>query len=109
MKVKGETFKAIREDNMISQSQIAKFLNVDKSLIYKFESNEFLLSIDLLERSADLFGCSVCAFYEKDVATSQLKTVFAKSDSTTLEFEELVMINRIALNLMMMEELVKDI
>ena len=105
MKVKGETFKAIREDNMISQSQIAKYLDVEQSVISKFEKNELLLSVDLLEKSADLFGCSVRVFFEEDVAKSEMNTVFHKADSTMFELEDLAMINRIALNLMKMEEL----
>lgn len=108
MKAKGETFKVLRENSKITQSQIAKFLNVDQSLISKFETNERLLSIDLLEKCADLFGCSVRVFFEEEIARSELKMSFRKTGSTMLELEDLAMINRIAMSLRMLEEMDKE-
>lgn len=108
MKAKGDTFKTIRENNKITQSQIAKYLNVDQSLISKFESNERVLSIDLLEKSADLFGCSVRVFFENDFSKPELKTAFRIAGSNLLELEDMAMINRIAMNLSMLEELDKE-
>ena len=108
MKAKGESFKTLRESNKITQSQMAKFLNVDQSYISKFETNERQLSIDLLEKSSDLFGCSVRVFFEDDVEIPKLKTAFRMANTSNIELEDLAIINRIALNLEMMEKLEKE-
>jgi transcriptional regulator with XRE-family HTH domain len=108
MKAKGETFKALRESQKITQSQMAKYLNVDQSYISKFETNERQLSIDLLEKSSNLFGCSVRVFFEDGFKLSDMKTAFRKSNSNMIELEDLALINRIALNLEMMEKLNKE-
>ena len=108
MKTKGETFKALRESNKITQSQMANFLNVDQSYISKFETNERQLSIDLLEKCSDLFGCSVRVFFEENIEMPPLKTAFRFASTNLIELNDLAMINRIALNLEMMEKLEKE-
>jgi transcriptional regulator with XRE-family HTH domain len=108
MKTKGETFKALRESSKITQSQMANFLNVDQSYISKFEANERQLSIDLLEKCSDLFGCSVRVFFEENIEMPTLKTAFRIASANFIELTDLAMINRIALNLEMMEKLEKE-
>ncbi|NLC41576.1 MAG: helix-turn-helix transcriptional regulator, partial [Erysipelothrix sp.] len=53
-----ENFKNLRNKVGISQSQLADFLNLDQSLISKFEKGERSLEVSALERSCALFGCT---------------------------------------------------
>lgn len=105
MKTKGETFKALRESNRITQSQMATFLHVNQNFISKFETNECQLSIDLLEKCSDLFGCSVRVFFEENVDMPSLKMSLCIADTNLIELTDLAMINRIILNLDMMKQL----
>lgn len=105
MKAKGEVFRKLRESQKITQKQIANFLSVDQSLISKFETNERQLGIELLEKCSDLFGCSVRVFFE-DIETETLfGTAFRTTATGEIELDVIAKLNRIALNLMMMEEM----
>ncbi|MGB7595163.1 MAG: helix-turn-helix transcriptional regulator [Erysipelotrichaceae bacterium] len=108
MKTKGEMFKMLRECNKITQSQMADFLNVDQSYISKFEADERQLSIDLLEKCSDLFGCSVKVFFEETTEMPAMKMAFRTANTNSIELKDLAMINRIAMNLEMMEKLEKE-
>ena len=54
----GNNIKILRDNMGFSQSTIARFLNVDQSLISKVEKGERSLSTDMLEKLACLFGIS---------------------------------------------------
>jgi transcriptional regulator with XRE-family HTH domain len=58
----GSELKALRERSGFTQSNIAKYLKVDQSLISKFETGERTLSADMLEKLAVLFGVDLTAF-----------------------------------------------
>lgn len=104
MRAKGERFKSLREHHQIKQKQMADFLGVDQSLISKFENNERLLNIELLEKSADLFGCSVMEFFKENEDTS-LRIAFRAESINEIDFEAIAKLNRIAMNLMLMEKI----
>ena len=55
----GNRFKAVRTMNGYTQEQIARFLDVDRTLITKFEKGERALGIADLERACGLFGCDL--------------------------------------------------
>ena len=57
----GKNIKTLRVEMGLSQSNIASFLNVDQSLISKVEKGERILSADMLEKLACLFGVSIDA------------------------------------------------
>ena len=75
----GNNIKTLRDGMGFNQSNIARFLNVDQSLISKVEKGERILSADMLEKLASLFGVSVDAIEDsrKDREISQLTAQLA--------------------------------
>ena len=60
----GKRFNELREKSGFTQSQIAEYLSVDQSYISKCEKNERQFSTDVLEKAAELFGCTMNYFLD---------------------------------------------
>lgn len=103
----GNNIKILRDNMGFSQSTIARFLNVDQSLISKVEKGERSLSTDMLEKLACLFGISIDAIESNTIETSSLSFSFRASDLSAEDLEAISAINRIALNSEYMAELLK--
>ena len=103
----GENIKALRDKMGFSQTSIARFLNVDQSLISKVEKGERSLSVDMLEKLACLFGVSINAIESSTIETSTLSVAFRASDLSLEDLEAISAINRIALNSEYMAEILK--
>jgi len=104
----GEKFKKIREDSGLTQAQIANYLNVDQSYISRYEKNERQLSVDLLEKLSNLFGCSTEYFTSpENNKYKSLPFALRAKNITTEDLKTIAAINKIALNLRSMESLLK--
>lgn len=103
----GNNIKILRDNMGFSQSTIARFLNVDQSLISKVEKGERSLSTDMLEKLACLFGISIDAIESNSIEASNLSFAFRASDLSAEDLEAISAINRIALNSEYMAELLK--
>lgn len=103
----GNNIKRLREGIGFTQSNIARFLNVDQSLISKVEKGERMLSTDMLEKLACLFGVSVDAIEGSTIEAPSMSFAFKASDLSAEELEAISSINRIALNSEYMAELLK--
>ena len=103
----GNNIKTLRDGMGFTQSTIARFLNVDQSLISKVEKGERILSADMLEKLTCLFGVSVDAIEGSDIEASSLSFAFRASDLSVEDLEAISAINRIALNSEYMAELLK--
>jgi transcriptional regulator with XRE-family HTH domain len=102
----GENAKRARESIGFSQASVADFLNVDQSLISKFEKGDRTLQSDILERLANLLGCKVADFErEGGVPEQQLKTAYRASGLAVNDMETIHDIRRIAINLFFMTDL----
>ncbi len=55
----GLTLKRLREEKGYSQAQLAKKLNISKSSISKYESNQSVPSIETLTRLSLIYGVSL--------------------------------------------------
>lgn len=103
----GEKFKRLRESSNLSQAQIAAYINVDQSLISRYEKNERQLSVDLLEKLSNLFGCSIEYFTSDDSKYKPLPFALRADNFQAEDLESLAVVNRIALNLRKMEGILK--
>ena len=102
----GQNAKLAREANGFSQTTIAKFLNVDQSMISKFEKGERSLQSDMLERLANLYGYNVADLSSKTGGPEQrIKTAYRSSWLSANDLEIIHDIKRIGLNLFFMTEL----
>ena len=107
-KTVGENIRALRENAEFTQNNLARFMNVDQSLISKVEKGERTLSADMLEKLAALFGVTVEQIEEQPIATSKLSFVFRGSDFSVEEMEAMAAINKIALNSEFMRVMLKE-
>jgi len=102
----GENAKHARESNGFSQSNVADFLNVDQSLISKFEKGDRNLQSDMLERLANLYGYNVSDFECRGgVPAQRIRTAFRSSGISADDMEAIHDIKRIAMNLFFMADL----
>jgi len=96
--ITGKNIKALREERGFNQINIASFLNVDQSLISKFEKGERNLSVDMLNKLACLFGVTAESLENSMLETSKLSFAYRAGDLTSEDMETISIINRIALN-----------
>jgi len=94
----GATLKALRERSGFTQSNIAKYLKVDQSLISKFETGERALTADMLEKLAVLFGVNLTAFDNAVDHVRPLTFALRASEINEEDLDAISAINRIALN-----------
>ena len=104
----GKRFSELRNRNGFTQSQIASFLEVDQSYISKCEKNERQFSIDVLERAAELFGCTVDYFGNESCEFEQIPIALRAKNITTEDLSTIAAMNKIALNLRFMESLLEE-
>ena len=103
----GKRFCELRKKSGLTQSQIAHFLDVDQSYISKCEKNERQFSVDVLEKAAELFGCTVDCFGNESCEFEQTPMALRAKNITTEDLSSLAALNKIALNLRFMEGLLE--
>jgi len=100
-----ENIKALREQSGFTQSNLAKYLNVDQSLISKFEKNERSLTSDMLDKLAALFGVTTESFCLESIPANRISFALRASEINEDDLETISAINRIALNSNFMTQL----
>lgn len=101
----GEHIKSLREQSGFTQSNIAKYLKVDQSLISKIEKGERLITSDMLDKLATLFGITTESFNNDLISTKQISFALRASEINEDDLETISAINRIALNVNFMTQL----
>jgi transcriptional regulator with XRE-family HTH domain len=104
----GTTLKSLRERSGFTQSNIAKYLKVDQSLISKYETGERALTSDMLEKLAALFGVTPAAFNDPAGQSNSLTLALRASEVNEEDLDAIAAINRIALNCNFMTHLLED-
>lgn len=64
----GQKLKTLREENGMSQSELADELNVSRQAVYKWESNKGYPDIENLIRISDIFDVTIDEMIRKDKA-----------------------------------------
>lgn len=104
----GKRFKELREQSGFTQSQIAEYLKVDQSYISKCEKGERQFSVDLLEKTGNLFGCSLDYFMNPECQYAPIPFALRAEGITTEDLETIAAMNKVALNLRYMEDLLEE-
>lgn len=103
-------FKELRESSNLTQVQIANFLNIDQSYVSKFEKGERKLSVDILEKICNLFGCTLKYFEIEDEKYTPMSIAFRSNTLQNEDLETISAINKVALNIrfinLMLEEVI---
>lgn len=94
----GSRFKDVRQRSGYTQEQMAKFLELDRTMITKFEKGERALGIADLERACGLFGCSLKVL--RGLENYQPMAVAYRAKDMTIEDMEAVRkVQKIILNM----------
>lgn len=101
----GRNIKKLREKSGLNQKQVAEFLELDQSMVSEIEKGEANISLDLINKLANLFCCPVSSIVLSD---ETLKSgINYKSDLITKEdLDSLALINKIVLNQYEMDRIV---
>jgi len=104
----GENIKALREQSGFTQSNLAKYLNVDQSLISKIEKNERSMTSDMLDKLSELFGVTNEILIKGAIPKNRISIALRSSEINEDDLETISTINRITLNLNFMTQLLGD-
>lgn len=103
----GERFSELRKKSGFTQTQLSEYLDVDQSYISKCEKNERQFSTDVLEKAAELFGCTMDYFVNESCEFVQIPIALRAKNITTEDLDTIAAMNKIALNLRFMEDLLE--
>ena len=103
----GKRFNELREGSRFTQSQIAEYLDVDQSYISKCEKNERQFSVDVLEKAAELFGCTIDYFVDESSEFVPMPISLRAKSVDEEDLKSIAAMNKIALNLRFMEGLLE--
>lgn len=105
----GNNIKLLREQSGFTQSNLARYLKVDQSLISKIEKNERALTSDMLDKLAALFGIAVEGFYQDTIPVNRISFALRASEIDEDDLKTISDINRIVLNLNFMTNMLGGI
>lgn len=103
----GSRIKRLREDSNISQTQIATYLGIDQSMVSKIENGERNPNIELIDKLSVLFGCLIDSIEAEEKCNTSLEIAFRASIINNDDLEAIASINRIALNLREMKNILR--
>ena len=107
-KIIGKNIRLLRDSADFTQSNLARYMGVDQSLIARIEKGDRSISADMLEKLVSLFGVTVEQIESQPFATSKLSFAFRGSEFTVSEMEAIAAINKIALNSEFMRVILKE-
>ncbi len=85
----GQNLKMYRDKLGYTQDHVAKFLEIDRSLVSFYENSEREISIVHLHRIADLFGIEIEDLLEEDNSKANVNLAFAFRNEGLLEEEDI--------------------
>lgn len=100
-------FSEVRKKSGFTQSIMAEYLDVDQSYISKCEKGERQFSVDVLDKAAELFGCTVDYFVNESSEFSQMPIALRAKSVAIEDLNTISAMNKIALNLRFMEGLLE--
>jgi transcriptional regulator with XRE-family HTH domain len=100
--------KQLRKESKITQEQLAKYLGVDQTMITKLENGTRSLNVLLIEKICNLFGCSDTYLLGEDDVYIPLNFAFRSNGIQTEDLESIAVINKIAMNIRYMNEMIGD-
>lgn len=101
-------FKELRESSNLTQIQLANFLNIDQSYISKFEKGERNISVDILEKVCDLFGCDLKYFEDEKEEYIPMEIAFRSNKIQTEDLEVISAINKVAMNIRFINSMLEE-
>lgn len=84
----GEKLKQLREENGISQDDIAKLLNLHRGTISKYETGSLSADDDIKKRIADYFGVSLDWMFDRSNKKFMDKNLLVKESGSQYLYEK---------------------
>ncbi|TDP48629.1 helix-turn-helix domain-containing protein [Aminicella lysinilytica] len=109
MKNIGEIVKRLRTDSGLNQNQLGEYLGVGQTMIAKIEKDERNLTTDQIDKLCALFGCDMAYLLGEKEKCNQLKFAFRSKNASLEVLTSVAAVNKIALNLRMLNELLEDV
>lgn len=103
-----ERLKYLRKESKITQDQLAQFLSVDQSMITKLENGTRRLCITMVDKICSLFGYSEEFLLGESDDYIPLNFTFRSTGIEAEDLESIAEVNKIAVNLKYMNELMED-
>lgn len=109
MRIVGKNIKVLRKNSLLSQGNLALFLNVDQSYVSKIENGERIISSDMLEKISELFGVTVENIMTEASDFKAISFALRADQIGTEDLETIRSINKLALNLNFMQNLIEEV
>ena len=104
----GKRIKELREQTDLRQNQVAAYLGVDQSYLSKIESGERSISVDQLDRLAELYGCDLAIINDPSTTAKPIQISLRARDITLEDMNIIATINHIASNSKYMAKKLKE-
>ncbi len=102
--------KTLREANNFTQEQISEFIGIGRSAYANYESGEREIPLEVLEKTAALFGCELSLFFEEDarMVQAELSCAFRANNLSSADMREVSDFKNIVLNYLKMDKLLAE-
>ena len=100
--------KSLRKESRLTQEQMASYLEVDQSFVTKLENGTRKLNVDLIEKLCSLFGCTEEYLMGESGDYLPLNFAFRSGAIQAEDLQSIAVLNRIAMNLLCMDELMGE-
>ena len=109
-KIIGQNLCKLRKANGFTQEQVANYLKINRSTYSNYELGDREMPLDLLEKSADLFGCDLSLLFEdnESVVDEMMVCSFRIDDLTPDDMEQIATFKSIVKNYMKMTQLLEE-
>jgi transcriptional regulator with XRE-family HTH domain len=97
--------KELRIKSKLTQEQMAKYLDVDQSMVTKLENGTRTLNVTLIDKICSLFGCSEDYLLGNSEDYIPLNFAFRANGIQTEDLQSIAAVNKIAMNIRYMNEI----
>jgi transcriptional regulator with XRE-family HTH domain len=97
--------KELRIKSKLTQEQVAKYLDVDQSMVTKLENGTRTLNVTLIDKICSLFGCSEDYLLGNSEDYIPLNFAFRANGIQTEDLQSIAAVNKIAMNIRYMNEI----
>lgn len=105
---KNMRIRELRKESKITQEQLAQYLKVDQSMITKLENGSRSLNVTFIEKLCSLFGCSEKYLMGEEDEYIPLNFAFRSNGIQAEDLESIAAVNRIAMNIRYMNEMLGE-
>ena len=100
--------KELRKASRLTQEQMAEYLEVDQSLITKYENGSRTMSVTSIDRICSLFGCTEEYLLGENDLYTPLNFAFRSNGIQGDDLQSIAAVNKIAMNIRYMNEMIGE-